>query len=353
MDASATGKGVMQAGHANSFFTKNEAVMTQLRFLLFSLLLAGCQPAPLPENVIDSGNDLYTAALSSDGQLTLLSSTANGVQLWANGEGKPRYQWRLGEINQVLNAAISGNQQVAVVAGSDSFTVWEISSGENRGYYKIADQPIRALALSHGGLYLLLGQSGGHALHIDLESGRRLQFLGHQHNVERIDGAVTTVALSPNGRYALTGGNDGNAFLWDSLSGQQLHAFRMGRNITRVALDDQGHYALVADELNNAIIWDIRTGLAVSELQKQQRQLIFSAARFSQDGRQLLTGSPGRSLRLWSVADGKLLDQWQVNTRRDQRPASALVLDVAFGSNNQLWSVSSSGYIEFWQQGTR
>lgn len=86
----------------------------------------------------------------------------------------------------------------------------------------------------------------------------------------------------------------------------------------------------------------------VSELQFKRRQLIITSARFNDDGSQLLTGSPGRQLRLWSVADGQLLAEHQVATRRELRPEGAAVLDVAFGADGRLWSASSSGYVEYW-----
>ncbi len=316
--------------------------------LFLALWLAGCGEQPPANLQLDSGGAPLTAVLSRDGSQALFSSTAWGLQLWQVASGKPRYRWTLEGDNQVLTAAMAEDGSVAVTAEASRFAVWDLQQGKNLGFYTAEGSQIRDIAISNGGRYVLLGQTNGIATHIDLDSGRRLQFVAHQHKADNIESAVTTVAMSANGRYCLTGGYDGNAFLWDSSNGQIVHAFRYRSGVIKVALERMGRYAFIADTGNNGIIWDLRTATPVSELQFNRRQLIITSARFSDDGSQLLTGSPGRQLRLWAVADGKLLAEHEVATRRELRPEGATVLDVAFGADGRLWSASSSGYVEYW-----
>lgn len=322
--------------------------MKQICILVLAMLLTACKPAPESQIAFDSGGSAYTAALSRDGSMALFSNDNDNLQLWSTASGQPRYRWTLDGENQVLSAAFADDDSVVVTAEANRFAIWDLANGENIGFYTIDDSPIRDIAVSNGGRQVLIGQANGNATHIDLESGRRIVFVGHQHAENNIDSAVTSVALSANGRYCLTGGNDGNAFLWDSNSGQVVHAFRNGSSVLKVALDRLGRYALVGDNRNHAVIWDLRTGLAVSELVSERRQLIFATARFSDDGQQLATGSPGRQLVRWSVTSGQKLAEYQVATRGEHRPDGAVVLGVAFASDNSLWSVSSSGYAEHW-----
>lgn len=83
----------------------------------------------------------------------------------------------------------------------------------------------------------MYGRSDGVVVFINLNTGRRIEFLGHQDKVNTVD-------LSPNGRYALSGSNDYVAYLWDTQSGQVIHRFNHPTRVTRVALDPQGRYAL-------------------------------------------------------------------------------------------------------------
>ena len=103
------------------------------------------------------------------------------------------------------------------------------------------------------------------------------------------------------------------------------------------------------DSKDLAQIWDIQTGEQISRLQFTARQQIFSAVRFSPDGRYLATGAPSRKLAIWDVQTGQELQQWQVSVKPNSRPASAVVHAVAFLSNNQLISESSSGMAEVWE----
>src|SRR5690606_29206066 len=98
-----------------------------------------------------------------------------------------------------------------------------------------------------------------------------------------------------------------------------------------------------------AQIWDIKTGQLVSKLQFTARQQIFSAVRFSSDGKYLATGAPTRKLALWDIQTGRELQSWQVSVREDSRPPSAVVHAVAFLNSNRLISESSSGIAEVWE----
>ena len=87
----------------------------------------------------------------------------------------------------------------------------------------------------------------------------------------------------------------------------------------------------------------------VSQLQMLTRQQVFSAVRFSADGRFLLTGAPTRNLVLWEVKTGREIQRWRVSPRVGSRPESAVVHAVAFLDAQRIISESSSGLAEVWK----
>lgn len=284
----------------------------------------------------------FTAALSQDGRYSLVSSVEHGVSLWDNDSHGLKYQWHQSSEheNLVHSLAIAYDNSFAVTAENNTFAIWNIKNGKNQGFYQIKTGTIRDIAISNQGRYILYGRSDNVVVHLDLESGRRIEFLGHQEK-------INSIALSPNGHFALTGANDYSAYFWNTKTGQVIHRFNHPSRVTKVALDASGQYAFTADSLKKASIWQLTSGDLVSQLQYIARQKIFSAVRFNQSSELLLTGSPSRQMDLWQVNDGQKLGSWLVEPRSGSRPKSAVVFDVAFVNQDQaLLTESSSGLLE-------
>jgi WD40 repeat protein len=157
------------------------------------------------------------------------------------------------------------------------------------------------------------------------------------------------VAIAANGRFALTGGNDYNAYLWDTQTGQAIYQFVHEARINRVALQRDGELALTSDGANDSYIWDLKTGKKITKLKSFSRQLVFSTARFSDDGKRLITGTPGGRVSLWDTATGKQLEVWDVEPLKDSRPPRAVVYDAAFDKQNRVISGSSAGIAQAWE----
>ncbi|GGD77074.1 WD40 repeat domain-containing protein [Lacimicrobium alkaliphilum] len=313
--------------------------------ILAVLILSACSvpgSSPLQSYAFAPGGAL-AAALSINGEVAVVSTVENGVEVWDVKENTLRYQWRhQGEGNNlVATIAISADSEFVATADHDAFALWSMASGDPVGFWRIDESRIRDIAVSEGGSSILVGRSNGQVMYFEPATGRRLEFLGHQEK-------INSVALSPNGRYALTGSSDYIAYLWDTRSGQVVYSFSHPSRVTKVALDRKGRLAFTADSKNNARIWDLTTGEQLSQLSYLQRQKIFSAARFSDDGKYLLTGSPGRALNLWNASTGDEVEDWRVAPRAGRQPQSAVVYDVAFLPNNRVLSASSSGLAEIW-----
>ncbi|GAA5215427.1 WD40 repeat domain-containing protein [Corallincola platygyrae] len=314
-----------------------------ITFIALTGLLTACQPGEkAKESFVHAEGGAYTAALSEDGQFSLVSSNLHGISVWDLKRNALKYVWRHeGEDNLVLAADIADDNSVAVTADVSRFALWDMTTGESLGYWQIRDSSVRDVAISKNGRYVLIGKSSGVVVHVDIDTGRRIEFLGHQTKINSVD-------LSPNGRYALSGSNDYVAYLWDTQTGQAIYRFVHSSRVSKVALDRFGRYAFTADSKRGSKIWDLKTGEEVSNLKFKHRQNIFSAVRFSEDGRYLATGSPSRVLSLWDVSSGKRLQKWYVTPRKDTRPKSAVVYAVAFKDPQTLISESSSGLAEYW-----
>lgn len=315
-------------------------------FLFCSLLLTACgrySSNPI-QTFQHAEQGAYAADISADASLSVVSGVDGALVVWDLLHNKPLYQWsHQGEGNNLVTSIhIAADNSHVVTSDREAFALWSLSSGEPVGFWRIDESSVRDIAVSNLGQGILVGRGNGKVMYFEPQSGRRIEFLGHQEKINSVD-------LSPNGRYALTGSNDYVAYLWDTRNGQVIYSFTHPSRVTKVALDDQGRYAFTADSQKQATIWDLQTGQPVSELNYIQRQKIFSQAIFSEDGSQLLTGSPSRRLNLWDVQSGDEIFEWRVAPKEDSPMRSAVVYGVGFWPNNEVISQSSSGKAEVWK----
>ncbi|MCJ2378165.1 hypothetical protein LNL84_15195 [Vibrio sp. ZSDZ34] len=282
-------------------------------------------------------------ALSRDARFALLYSKEKHLQLWDLSSSELLTQLGIQdpERNIISTIRFSDNGRFAVTATQTNFAVWDLAWSQSSGLWSVSDGLITDIAISNNGEEVLLGLTNGKAIFIDLVSGRRLEFLAH---VEK----VNSVSISPNGRYALTGGNDHNAYFWSTESGQILHHFPHKQRIRTVTLQRDGHLALTSDSGNHAIIWNLSSGKQQAQLKSWSRQLIFSSARFSDDGKLLVTGSPAARVSLWNTNSGERIESFEVELLKSISPPRAVVYDAAFDNNQHVVSAASSGVIQAW-----
>lgn len=282
-------------------------------------------------------------ALSRDARFALLYSKEHQLVLWDLIESQELAS--LGaqdpQSSTVSRIRISDNGRFAVTATQINFAVWDLAWTQAEGLWSISDGLIRDVDIASNGDQVLLGLSNGKAIYVNLVTGRRLEFLAHNEK-------VNSVALSPNGRFALSGGNDYKAYLWNTETGQILQTFEHEQRVNRVALHRDGKLAFTSDGGNQARVWEIPSGNEVSQLSSFSRQLIFSSARFSDDGLHLVTGTPSSRIMVWDTQTGKKVDGFEAEPLKDTRPPRAVVYDAAFDSENRVISGTSAGIAQAW-----
>lgn len=283
-------------------------------------------------------------ALSRDARFALLYSKQQHLQLWDLEQNKLLAKLGIQDPEQNIISLIrfSDNARFAITATQTNFAIWDLAWSQSKGLWSISDGLIQDIAISDQGTLVLIGLSNGKAIFVDLVTGRRLEFLAHQEK-------VNSVALSPNGRYALSGGNDHNAYFWDTESGQIIHRFQHKQRVGNTELQRDGLLALTSDSGNNAIIWNLTTGKQQAKLSSWHRQLIFSSARFSDDGSKLATGTPSSRLMVWDTSNGSLIDSYQVTMLKHVRPPRGVVYDAAFNNAQTVVSASSAGIVQAWE----
>ena len=315
--------------------------------LLSLLFLQACTPSagkPL-QRYLHAEEGSYAADISNDGKWSVISSIHHGISVWDLEKNALIYQWsqqQESSDNLVLAINISNNNSHTLTASRENFALWNIETGQSEGYWKVRESNIRDIAISNNGDYLLIGKGNGSVVHVSVDTGRRLEFLGHKEKINSVD-------MMPNGRVAMSGGNDFIAYVWDTTSGQVIYQFNHTSRVSKVSLDPQGRFAFSADSMKSAHVWDLKTGKLISKLKGTKRHEVFSSIRFSPDGKTLVTGAASSKVSVWDIATGKRIAKWHVTPKEAKRPTGAVVYSLAFSDNNTLLTESSSGYAELWQ----
>ncbi|MCU4676387.1 hypothetical protein N7931_12185 [Catenovulum sp. 2E275] len=279
---------------------------------------------------------------SSDADWLIVSQNTK-VQLWNMQEKALTYIWQQSsnESKPVYLTHISSGNGFAVTASQSEFSLWDMHSGKNIGYWQVKDSNIRDIAVTRSGSKILLGKSNGDILIFNPKTQEQHIFFGHSEKINQI-------ALSADDIWALSASNDYTALLWDINSQKIIQRFVHPERITQIAISSNKRYLFVSSN-RFASIYNSLTGKEICRLNAEHHQKSYSVARFSPDNTKLATGSPDRQLMLWDVQTGKLLKQWQVAVKPDNPLNGALVYSLAFVDNTHLVSDASSGISEYWR----
>src|SRR5690606_33277654 len=164
-----------------------------------------------------------------DASFSVVSTDGQNLILWHRNEAEPRFEMQQEQdaLQQLRAIDISADNRVALAASQTNFALWDLASGELRGYWRIAqedvDDPdfetqIDAVAVSRDGGVIALGINTGKVIVMNPNNGRRLEMYVH-------NASITELAISANGQYILSASDDGILHLWNSDTAEIVRSF--------------------------------------------------------------------------------------------------------------------------------
>jgi WD40 repeat protein len=222
-----------------------------------------------------------------------------------------------------------------------SLTVWSASAGSEFGFFNIYDT-IYALDLSRDGSKALIGMHGGDlgwSGIVDLQSGQMLtEFLGQRM-------AILSVAFSPSENLVATGGATQTIYLWDAKSGARLQDLAGHSDVINDVIWSRDGAKLFSSSRDRTVrIWDTTNGAQIGSISGTYGEVgrlelgplgnkligacsdftarvwggdsyeeIFSfrhsgvvhSARFTPDGKRIITSSDPNTLTIWDAQTGR------------------------------------------------
>ncbi len=273
------------------------------------------------------------------------------------------------QLNKLLQLALMGSITIGVALGISGLFGWNFAQEAQIQQKKAQIQEINALSNSSELLYSS-GQTLD-ALKEALKAGGKLQFTQNspldteilaitalqqalylqpqyiareRNRLEDHTGAVSSVALSSDGKTLASGSYDNTIKLWDVATGKLLQTLSGHSSwVLSVAWSSDGKTLASGSDDNTIKLWDVATGKLLQTLSGHSSS-VYSVA-WSSDGKTLASGSYDNTIKLWDVATGKLLQTLSGH--------SSWVLSVAWSSDGKtLASGSYDNTIKLWDVAT-
>ncbi|MCA9237634.1 MAG: protein kinase, partial [Planctomycetales bacterium] len=252
---------------------------------------------------------VLSARFSADGSQIITAGRDRKADLWDATTLAHVQQFAEGHDFLASSAVFfAGGARLATGAGDGTVRLWDVGTGSETSVLEGVGRT-SALAVSDDGRWVATGSPDGAALVWDARTGQELAKLaGH-------DAEVTAVALAPAGDLLAAADERGRVQLWsyDAAARQwrSMHWLRgHSGTITAMQFVDGGSRLVTASGDNTCGVWETARGEELTALVLKHPAWV-SDLTVSADGQTALTGCDDGALRIWSLADARLLQTIQ------------------------------------------
>jgi WD40 repeat protein len=236
--------------------------------------------------------------------------------------------------------------------------LWNVDKAERAGKLEGHGGQVRALAFSQDGL---LASAGGGDRTIRLWDVKKAKQVG------AIDCIAWTIAFSPRGQTLASCAPSGTLALWDAKTQKQIHDLTgAGANDIAVAFSPDGKRLATVGDYPALRIWDVESGKPVSSAAGHVHG-VYSLA-FSPDGGLLASRGGEQSICLWDPSTGEPRRQLPLGSRNSPVPDrsnspgalsftsdSRTLAAIGFNHNKKIriWEVAEGKLLAEWENGEK
>jgi len=174
---------------------------------------------------------------------------------------------------------------------------------------------------------------------LDMSSGEELfSFTDPPREPKQAGRHILAVSFSADGKVAATGAKDGSVRVWDLekkgqlLPGGDWFVFNKGTSLGDLALTPDGARLVVGSDNGDVKVLDVAKRTALHTIAKVHARRVV-ACLVSPDGKRFATVGQDNTVKLFDVASGKELRQWDLHMPAQDR--GTFVANVAFTPDNR------------------
>ena len=253
------------------------------------------------KSLIGHSHFVEDVVISSDGQFCLSASWDGSLRLWdiKSGETERRF---IGHSKEVLSVAFSADNR-QIVSGSRDKTIklWN-TLGECKFTDMSHTEWVSCVRFSPSTTTPLIVSCGWDKC---VKVWNLSETTRAHKSLEKHEGYLNTVTVSPDGSLCASGGKDQQAMLWDLYESKHLYSLKADGIIHCLAFSPN-RYWLCAGTSASIVIWDLESKVVVDEIRLQpsgkRAQLPYCASLcWSADGSTLFAGFTDNVIRVYHV----------------------------------------------------
>lgn len=252
----------------------------------------------------------YFARFTPDGQRVITGGADKVARVWESDSGKMALELR-GHTDGVTGTDVTPDGKRICTSSQNDQTarVWDAANGKS--LFEIKQERLASAEFSPDGKQILAVADQGDAVLWDAVSGQRLYQLASPYAQMRGASWLYSARFSPDGnRVALV---DWWPAVCDVTTGKALFDLEGHTNQVRdIDYSPDGQWLVTASEDHTARIWRAATGKSMAVL-PHDAEVIW--ATFSPGGRWIVTGTADRVIRVWDAASRKKVSEIDVRPK--------------------------------------
>lgn len=277
----------------------------------------------------------------------------NTLMLWDVKTGQLIGQPWLGHRDGIESVAFSPDGKYLVSGsgdgtggnfGNNEIIFWEVSSGKMIGKPIAHNENVTSLAFSPNGKYVISGSSNGNLILWDAIKRKPIRKPWQAHKE-----SVSKVTFSPNSlsviSYSVDVYEKGTLILWNVVKGQPIRKLwyknsNFGHGIAWSP--DLKYVVSIGSDYESLNLWDVFSGKQVGKSWQKSGSYIYNPI-FSPNGKHVIALQGYKTLVVWDVATGQLLEKQPWQEHRD------VISSLAFDNNGKHAISSGEDNLILWE----